>query len=102
MSDENQAKRCVKFFKIGNKIGTLDGLRKRLFHQKLYRKAIMNYVNSNFNEKMMDQIFSVKSEMEFCNTPDLDNLQEKLIDIYEQLLVETMDLADHLMKEETK
>jgi hypothetical protein len=62
----------------------------------------MNYVNSNFNEKMMDQIFSVKSEMEFCNTPDLDNLQEKLIDIYEQLLVETMDLADHLMKEETK
>ena len=72
------------------------------FHQKLYRKAIMNYVNSNFNEKMMDQIFSVKSEMEFCNAPDLDNLQEKLIDIYEQLLVETMDLADHLMKDETK
>lgn len=102
MSDDKQAKRCVKFFKIGRKLGTLDGMRKRFFLQKLHRKTIKNYLTSSFNTTMINEIYAIETEMKLQADVDLDRVEEKLIDLYETLLSDTLDLTDQLLEEETK
>ena len=103
MSDDKQAKRCVRFFKIGRQLGNVDGLRKRLFHQKLHSTTIVWNIRRKLdkNSAMIEEIYNIKREM-IQESADVDKMQEKLIDIYETLLVESLDMADQLLEEEAK
>ncbi len=101
MSDEKQAKKCVKFFKIGRHLGNLEGLRKRHFLQKVHRKNIVNCL-SNYNTKVMDDIYKLECEMENSNSADLDKIEDKMMYLYEQLLCDTLDMTDQLLEKETK
>ena len=80
----------------------MNGLRKRLFRQKLNGKIIKNYLTCDLNSRMIDEIYKVKGEMETQDLVDLDRIEEKMIDMYEKLLCNTMDLTDRLLEDETK
>ena len=98
MSDE----KCVKIFKIGRRLGNLEGLRKRCFRQQLHSKTIKKYRTSDFTKRLLEEIYKVKTVLEIQDSVNLDKIEDKLIDMYDQLLCETMDMTDQLLEEETK